>query len=278
MTEIEKLEEFLATKSKNTAISYRRQYKILSELLDKDVNTTGEKIIVMATKTLDNINSIQAMLNIAIVVKKIYDKPHNLLIEQRDKNKAMVEIKTKVANVELSQKLPSYKTLVEYTNKLYDKNKFTEYVVNYLLINYFVRNQDLLFEIVPRKKDAIDKNMNYMWLPKHGKKVEYIRNNYKTAETYGKKTIIITDPNFILAIKRINACAKYNLDCGTIIPTDSQVGYYVKKMTYEELGESSYFKIAVNHFKDDLQKLKLMSKYRGTDVNTIISKYDIKNQ
>ena len=278
MTEIEKLEEFLATKSKNTATSYRRQYKILSELLDKDVNTTGEKIIIMATKTLDNINSIQAMLNIAIVVKKIYEKPHNLLVEQRDKNKAMVEIKTKVANVELSGKLPSYKTLVEYTNKLYDKNKFTEYVVNYLLINYFVRNQDLLFEIVPRKKDAIDKNMNYMWLPKHGKKVEYIRNNYKTAETYGKKTIVITDPNFILAIKRINACAKYNLDCGTIIPTDSQVGYYVKKMTYNELGEGNYFKIAVNHFKDDLQMLKLMSKYRGTDVNTIISKYDIENQ
>ena len=278
MAEIEKLEQFLTTKSKNTAVSYRRQYKVLLNLLDRDVNTTGEKVIILATKTLDNINSIQAMLNIAIVVKKIYEKPHNLLVEQRDKNKAMVEIKTKVANVELSGKLPSYKTLVEYTNKLYDKNKFTEYVVNYLLINYFVRNQDLLFEIVPRKKDAIDKNMNYMWLPKHGKKVEYIRNNYKTAETYGKKTIVITDPNFILAIKRINACAKYNLDCGTIIPTDSQVGYYVKKMTYNELGEGNYFKIAVNHFKDDLQMLKLMSKYRGTDVNTIISKYDIENQ
>ena len=278
MTEIEKLDEFLTTKSKNTAVSYRRQYKNLRELLDRDINVTGEKLILLATKTLSNINTIQAMLNIAIVVKKIYDKPHNLLIEQRDKNKAIVEIKTKETNVELSSKLPSYKTLVDFTNKLFDKNKFTEYVVNYLLINYFVRNQDLLFEIVPRKKDATDKNMNYMWLPKHGKKVEYIRNNYKTAETYGKKTIVITDPDFILAIKRINGCAKYNLDCGTIIPTDSQVGYYVKKMTYDELGEGAYFKIAVNHFKDDLQMLKQMSKYRGTDVNTIISKYDIQNQ
>ena len=278
MTEIEKLDEFLTTKSKNTAVSYRRQYKNLRELLDRDINVTGEKLILLATKTLSNINTIQAMLNIAIVVKKIYDKPHNLLIEQRDKNKAIVEIKTKETNVELSSKLPSYKTLVDFTNKLFDKNKFTEYVVNYLLINYFVRNQDLLFEIVPRKKDATDKNMNYMWLPRHGKKVEYIRNNYKTAETYGKKAIVITDPDFILAIKRINGCAKYNLDCGTIIPTDSQVGYYVKKMTYDELGEGAYFKIAVNHFKDDLQMLKLMSKYRGTDVNTIISKYDIQNQ
>jgi len=278
MTEIEKLDEFLTTKSKNTAVSYRRQYKNLLDLIDRDINVTGEKVIILATKTLSNINTIQAMLNIAIVVKKIYEKPHNLLIEQRDKNKAMVEIKTKETNVELSSKLPSYKTLVDFTNKLFDKNKFTEYVVNYLLINYFVRNQDLLFEIVPRKKDAKDNNMNYMWLPKHGKKVEYIRNNYKTAETYGKKSIVITDPNFILAIKRINACAKYNLDCGTIIPTDNQVGYYVKKMTYEEIGEGAYFKIAVNHFKDDLQMLKQMSRYRGTDVNTIISKYDINNK
>lgn len=277
MTEIEKLEEFLTTKSKNTAVSYRRQYQNLRILLDRDINLTGEKVIILVTKTLNNINTIQAMLNIAIVIKKIYDKPHNTLVEQRDTNKKMVEIKTKEANVELTGKLPSYKILVDYTNKLFKQNKFTEYVVNYLLINYFVRNQDLLFEIVPRKKDAKNNNMNYMWLPKHGKKVEYIRNNYKTAETYGKKSTVITDPDFILAIKRINACAKYNLDCGTIIPTDSQVGYYVKKMTYDEIGEGAYFKIAVNHFKDDLQMLKMMSKYRGTDVNTIISKYDINN-
>ena len=52
MTEIEKLEEFLATKSKNTAISYRRQYKVLTELLDKDVNTTAEKIIILALSDL----------------------------------------------------------------------------------------------------------------------------------------------------------------------------------------------------------------------------------
>lgn len=277
MTEIEKLDDFLTTKSKNTAVSYKRQYKNLRLLLDRDINLTGEKVIILATKTLNNINTIQAMLNIAIVIKKIYDKPHNTLVEQRDTNKKMVEIKTKETNVELTGKLPSYKTLVDYTNKLFKQNKFTEYVVNYLLINYFVRNQDLLFEIVPRKKDAKNNNMNYMWLPKHGKKVEYIRNNYKTAETYGKKTIVITDPDFILAIKRINGCAKYNLDCGTIIPTDSQVGYYVKKMTYDEIGEGAYFKVMVNHFKDDLQMLKMMSKYRGTDVNTIISKYDINN-
>ncbi len=277
MAELQKLEEFVSTKSKNTATNYIRQYKKLLDMLDRDVNTSGEKNIILAAKTIQNVNSTQALLNIAIVIKKLYDKPHSLLINERDRNKTMVELKTKETNVELAQKLPSYKKLVEYTDSLYEKNNYIEYVINYLLINYFVRNQDLLFEIVQKKKDMTNQSMNYMWLPKHGKKVEYVRQDYKTANVYGKKTIIITDPKFILAVKRIYGCQKYNLDCGDIIPTETQVGYYVKKATMDELGEGAYFKISLNEYRDDLQKLKEMSLFRGTSLETMANSYDIKN-
>jgi len=277
MTELDKLEEYLSTKTINTSKSYKLQYKKLLDLLDRDINTSGEKNIILASKTNKNINSAQAMLNVAILIKRLYDKPHDILITQRDKNKVFIDMNIKQTNIEIQGKLPAYKKLVEYTNNLYDKNKYIDYVINYLLINYFVRNKDLLFEIVSKKKDMVDQSKNYMWLPKHGKKVEFVRQSYKTADVYGKKSIIITDPKFILAIKRIFGCQKYNLDCGDIIPTESQVGYYIKKATMDELGEGSYFKIAVNEFKNDLQKLKEMSLYRGTSVDTIISSYDVDN-
>ena len=277
MTEVEKLEEYLSNKTINTVKAYKLQYKKLLDLLDRDVNTSGEKNIILITKTNKNINTAQAMLNVAILIKRLYDKPHDLLITQRDKNKAFIDMNIKQTNIEIQGKLPAYKKLVEYTDKLYDNNKYIDYVINYLLINYFVRNKDLLFEIVQKKKDMVDQSKNYMWLPKHGKKVEFVRQNYKTADVYGKKSIIITDPKFILAIKRIFGCQKYNLDCGDIIPTETQVGYYIKRATMDELGEGSYFKIAVNEFKNDLQKLKEMSYYRGTSVDTIINSYDVDN-
>jgi len=277
MSELEHLETFLQNKSKNTVVNYRRQYKKLRELLDKDISTTGEKIILLAVKTVDNANSKQALLNIGIVVKKLYDKPHSVLVNERDKNKLLVDIQTKETNVDLQTKLPPFKKILEYTDKLYDDNKFIEYIINYLLTNYFVRNKDLLFEIVERKKDMTDANKNYMWKPKHGKKVQFVRQDYKTVNIYGKKTIDITEPKFILAIKRVFNCAKYSLPCGDIIPTESQVGYYVKQMTMNELGENNYYKSAIEYYRDDLQKLKQMTMYRGSSLDVMSRSYDIKN-
>lgn len=277
MSELEHLETFLQNKSKNTIVNYRRQYKKLRELLDKDISTTGEKIILLAVKTVDNANSKQALLNIGIVVKKLYDKPHSVLVNERDKNKLLVDIQTKETNVDLQTKLPPFKKILEYTDKLYDDNKFIEYIINYLLTNYFVRNKDLLFEIVERKKDMIDPNKNYMWKPKNNKRVNYVRQDYKTVNIYGRKSIDITEPKFILAIKRVFNCQKYSLPCGDIIPTESQVGYYVKQMTMNELGENNYYKSAIEYYRDDLQKLKQMTMYRGSSLDVMSRSYDIKN-
>jgi len=277
MSELEHLETFLQNKSKNTVVNYRRQYKKLRELLDKDISTTGEKIILLAVKTVDNANSKQALLNIGIVVKKLYDKPHSVLVNERDKNKLLVDIQTKETNVDLQTKLPPFKKILEYTDKLYDDNKFIEYIINYLLTNYFVRNKDLLFEIVERKKDMIDPNKNYIWKPKNNKRVNYVRQDYKTVNIYGKKSIDITEPKFILAIKRVFNCQKYSLPCGDIIPTESQVGYYVKQMTMNELGENNYYKSAIEYYRDDLQKLKQMTMYRGSSLDVMSRSYDIKN-
>lgn len=277
MSELEHLETFLQNKSKNTVVNYRRQYKKLYDLLDKDIHTTGEKIILLAVKTIDNANSKQALLNIGIVVKKLYDKPHSVLVNERDKNKLLVDIQTKETNVDLQTKLPPFKKILEYTNKLYDDNKFIEYIINYLLTNYFVRNKDLLFEIVERKKDMTDPNKNYMWKPKNNKRVNFVRQDYKTVNVYGKKSIDITEPKFILAIKRVFNCQKYSLPCGDIIPTESQVGYYVKQMTMDELGENNYYKAAIEYYRDDLQKLKQMTMYRGSSLDVMSRSYDIKN-
>ena len=76
-----------------------------------------------------------------------------------DKNKIIEAVKEK--NVKLKENLPKYEDLVEYMDYLYDQSQWTDYIINYLLINYQVRNQDLNFDIVLKERPS-DPNKNYM--------------------------------------------------------------------------------------------------------------------
>ena len=126
-----------------------------------------------------------------------------------------------------------------------------------------------------RKKDATDKDKNYIWLAPN--KVVYIRNVYKTAWKYGTKTYTITDARMIVALKRMRAFQKHGEAAGTFIPNENQVGRYVMNATLDKMGEGNMFKIVVNHFSHDLQKIHEMSQHRGTSTDTIAEHYDVAN-
>ena len=70
------------------------------------------------------------------------------------------------------------------------------------------------------------------------------------------------------------------ITCGLqiVIPNENQIGYYIKKATLKNIGETAYMKIIVNHFKSDLQKIKQIGESRGTATDTIIESYDLDNK
>ena len=215
-----------------------------------------KKKIIEILDNIDNKNNSQALLNIAFLIRKGEGLSVTQLEKRRkqDKNKLIESVKEK--NVELKENLPSYSDIVEYMNYLYDKGEWTDYIINYLLINLQVRNQDLDFTIVSRKKDASDNNKNYMWLQNTKGKATFIRNVYKTANInapdgsnhgYGQKVNNITDKKFIVALRRVLGCQKSGLDCGTFIPTKSAIAYHIMKATYKQIGEGKYFKIIVKN-------------------------------
>jgi hypothetical protein len=47
------------------------------------------------------------------------------------------------------------------------------------------------------------------------------------------------------------------------------------KSTLDNLGEGLYNKIIVNHFRNNLDKLKEISESRGTSIDTLYENYDI---
>lgn len=281
MAEFQKFMDSITNKSDATKKQYRIQYNKLLKLTDKPIAETSEKKIIELLEEIENKNNSQALLNIALLVRKLNGLSVKQLEDKREKDKKKIFTAIKEKNAELRENLPTYKEIEEYTDYLFEKNEYTDFIINWLLINIQVRNQDLDFTIVTRKKDANDTNKNYMWVQPN--KLTYIRNVYKTAKIntpdgetgYGKKTNVITNPKMVLAMKRVMGCQKSGLDCGTFIPNKSAIAYHLQKATYKQLGEGRYFKVVVNHFRNDLDKIKEISENRGTDIKTILNFYDI---
>ena len=284
MSEYDKFMESIDGKSEATKKQYRIQYNKLKGLVGKNIGDTSEKKIIEILDSIENKNNSQALLNISLLVRKLEGLGTSQLEKRRktDKNKIIEAVKEK--NIKIKENLPKYEDLVEYMDYLYDQSQWTDYIINYLLINYQVRNQDLNFDIVTKKKDASDPNKNYMWLQQAKARAHYIRNVYKTATIIapdgkdhgkGQKVNVIDNPQFIFALRRVLGCQKSKLDCGTFIPNEASIHYYLQKATYKQLGEGAYFKIIVNHFRNDVDKLKEMASNRGTDLKTILNSYDV---
>ena len=279
--ELEKLINSVYDKSENTKRAYKVQYNKFSKMLDeldmpKQIHLNSQKKLLELALEQDKPNSQQALINIAVLVRRLYSLNVDELIANREKNKVKIQERVKEVNKQLTNDLPSYEELLEYMDHLWATDKWESYIINWLLLNLQVRNKDLDFKVILRKKDATDPEKNYMWLA--AKKCVFIRNVYKTAKFYDRKTNIIVDKSFHTAIKNFAKHRKKEQQNMSLITNEEQLGYIVKKATFKEIGEGNYVKIVIDHFRGDLQMLKQISENRGTSVDTLLKYYDLQNQ
>ena len=275
MSELNELDKFMAKQTSKSALTqkqYRLQYNKLHKLLGKDIRDSSEEFIIKTIDEITNANTLQATLNIAIMVRKMEELGIDKLIKRRDKTKDKINVDRREKNVILDATLPSYDDLIQYMEHLYTIKRYEDFIINYLLIFFNTRNQDLSFKIVSKNADAKDKQFNYL-IVSHAGKITFVRNNYKTADTYGTKVNSIEDDKFKVAAR---AMKKEYLNDFMIKPEEIQ--YKVRKATLDKIGEANYNKIVVNHFREDFDKLATISKNRGTNLETIKEYYDIKDQ
>ena len=267
MTEKDSFIQTLEGKSYNTIKTYLRFYNKIIEYFDKPVSDTSQSKLIELSDTFENLNSKQGILNIAILVRRLKDLSTKELEEKRELNKGKLVKHVKESNAKLN--LPSYQDLIEYLDYLYASEKYNEFIINFLLMNGYVRNEDLNVKLIKLKRDATDDSQNYLWLSKNNDKVTYIRNNYKTVATYGQKQNTFTDKRLIESVKKLKQTN------APLIPNPDQVGYYVQKATLNKIGEGSVLKIILSHYSTNLSKLKEISKSRGTSLATLASSYNI---
>ena len=288
MSELEEFRKTFSNKSKITQNVYNSNYKKLRDLLGDDIlNLSQKNIIEIIEKNISNRNTQSSLINIAFLIRKNNELSINELETFRKKNQTIIKDKIYESNSSLVDSLPSYNTIVDFTNDLLKTEKYVQYVINYLLLHCQVRNADLNFDFVLFKRDTKDTSKNYLWYSSKSKTVHYIRNVYKTAKIikpdgtttgYGQKVIKIKDPDFIKVMKILVNYEKKEQKPIVFFPNTETIAYHIKKMTYEGLGETMYFKIVVNHFRKNANMLKQISYNRGTDINTILESYDIESQ
>ena len=216
---------------------------------------------------VENVNTQSSLINVAILVRdRLFGMPTEALTQKRQENKVPIQEGLKQTNQYII--LPSLQEFDEYIDKLFSERKYMEYIVNYLIRHCYVRNQDMIFDYIETHKEAADTTKNYMLYERKKKQVTYIRNVYKTSNTYGPKENVITDPNFITAIRMMK-------DRFPIINSESKIGYYVQKYSFQELGEGALLKVIINEYRDNINVIKRISESRGTNLPTLLTSYNI---
>jgi len=177
------------------------------------------------------------------------------------------------------EKLPSIDEHMKWVDSLYDLEdieKLRAWVINKLIINKNVRNKDLVAEIVSKtghlKKMKPDRNYLYV----HKNEATYIRNDYKTAKTYGELKSDLDEPkNRIRMIKALRIIQKSSPD-RHLIPLNklNDLSNYVISKT-NGLGETKLMKMVLKK-KNSLGEASKISANRGTSLPTLQQNYNIK--
>ena len=257
--------------SDNSISTYKSSYNKLITILGDSILKKSNAEIIKKIKLLDFLpNSKDSLITIAILIKKNNNKSTKTLDNYKKKNQEDIEKYNENKNKNLSKTLPSKEEILNYLQELADnKDKIKEYIVNYLLVNFNTRNQDLYLDVITNKKDINDKD-NFLYQNKKTRTITFIRNNYKTEKTYGKLENKITDKYFY---EKINQFLNYATKKKLLDIKPTSVNQTIKRMTYNNISSGKYMKI----FSSDADKKELnkISKNRGTSVNVILSNYVI---
>ena len=290
------LNDFLTSKEdlqpatkRNYMNTYERLINILLHKKSKKslLNLTQKVVLDTIDKLMINNDSTPATYNSKIDYLNLY----NYLLQYN--NKPITKIEKQInqyIKINNENKAKTNQNLINDSQMTYDKlNDLLynligqDYLIFYILINFNVRNQDLLIENTNKQKlinevlkDKINKNIIF----KSKNEYIYIRNDYKTKSQYGLKKHIINDPKFISIIEdfpinellfknRIGQSYKNNQISNFIKSIGNR---YIKN---SNLSQALIYKIINNHYENDNNHKKILeiAANRGHSLDTQKNSY-----
>ena len=252
--EEQKLADYTIKTHINKVASYKQQYGNIGYDIDSILKKIDNEPTISTRKSMAG--SLSKYLQYKKKdTKKLAEYIFKQTAEfQKDKDKRTAETK---------HELPTLKNLKGELNTLYEKGDWRSFVILYLMVNYQVRNKDLIATVVNSKRET---NSTDNFIVVNKSQATYVRNDYKTAFKYGTKTNIIKNAKFMNAINQI----------GYVLKSSDNVDRVIKKATAGLGGitEGTIAKIVLSQ-NNTMNGLKKVSKNRGTDPVTLIESYNI---
>lgn len=278
----QELKEFIADNedklSKQTIKTYINDYKrFRTEMRGKQniYNLSQKEIIDIVSKSdFAKLN----LLNIAIVILQNKDKEHSRLLKYRtDLQENRAEHQAEKNMEILNNAGADYHDLMGAL----DTATGTDYILFYLLINLNTRNNDLIMKLITNKqKDEINKTENFMVVSKN--KSKFIRNDYKTAKSFGTKEDTIRNIKFQkFMIKELLNDNEYLFVNNKKKPyKQTEIGKFIKSRFIKYLPDSNLsqaviYKIIQHHAETNgnMKMLKNIADARGHNLETQLLHY-----
>ena len=227
----------------------------------------NEKIeyVKKALQSYENPNTRLDFLNLFIVIRTEL----NLSTEKLKEFRCQLRMEQKSYQIGKMKKtgedLMKYENFEKALNDCFDKDEWKKYIVNYLMMNFGVRNKDLNLSVIKFKKE-IKEGENFLLFKKD--KVLYIRDDYKTQSTYGTKTHEITDSKFVTSVKKVGF--------GKLI-TDQQISNGLRKLYINQMAEAKIFKMVIDflYSNNDSESIKKLADNRGTSLSVVKDFYNV---
>lgn len=272
-TNIDLMNEYIEKQDK-ISDQTKKTYLQTAKTLPFNITTSQPTIIKKLKELYNNPNTLSLYLNMIILVRRHLNLEHEKLIKLRNDLRTEI-IKLRKENMTSTKsELPTYNEINEKLNELVG----IRYILNYLLITYGLRNKDINLLYV-NKLPSNKEDENYLVQTKNSIKLDI--NDYKTDNTFGNKSITITDKKFKDELNKLNL-----KDNTYILPkrdgSKLKVNSFndkVLSLTIDGLGETKIFKILVKHLLDkkDFNKLEDLVNSRGTSLSTIMKSYNVYN-
>ena len=257
--------------------------------MSKNVVTQSQSNIISYINDLGVKENTQlAILNVAISMRKHYNKDVNKMLNRKLQLADDYQQKKNEKKEENKSELPSSKELLAWENRQYIDGNWSAYIVVHLMRVLSLRNKDLDLKIIPatrsqRKGEAGDKS-NYLILRK--KNAQMVRNDYKTFKQYGQKKNVLQSRKLNKAIRELIAERDLELGKDTIhlLSTkggakmnEESIAKKIRGYTFRGLSESDYNKIFVSEVAEvkDLKKLEKISNNRGTSLEVLLKEYHL---
>ena len=268
--------------------TYTNEYKKIRGDLKQDiVDTDEDDLLDYISDLIDDGKSVHSALNYLASIINIR-RYHKLSTIDLDKRRELMIIQKEKAKKEKNKELidaglPTKKELMNHMNDKYKEEKWRDFIILYLMITFSTRNKDLDVAFVDNITLSKNETLNTLVVKKTH--VNYIRHNYKTSGSYGRKAYSIKNRKFREAVSNYLEQIGDTNDKYIYLLTDSKgnhvqedsVQKIISRTTLNNLSTTLYNKILTTAAvkNGDTDELKTISERRGTTIPVLLQSYDL---